>query len=276
MLVVMNKTILLVGCGKMGFAMLRGWQSAKGGFSIHVVDGKEEMRARALECGIPAYTDVAALDSSFSPDGIVLAVEPGSITHVLGECRRWKDTDAAIVSVAAGVRLEDMSAVLPSTSMSLIRVMPNIPAVIGEGITVCCADTRASKASRTLTTRLLEGIGEVAWIDDEEQMDAVTAVSGCGPAYMFAFIEALVRAGVAAELSENLSRRLALVTAAGSSRMALGSDETAEELRRRVATPGGATAAAMKVLLEGGRLDGLLRESVEAAKKRSKELGEDS
>ena len=272
----MKDKILLVGCGKMGSAMLRGWQSAEGDFSIHVVDSNEEMRARAHANGVPAYADIAALDSNFSPDGIVLAVEPGAITRVLGECFRWKDTDAAVISVAAGVRLEDMSAVLPSTSMSLIRVMPNIPAVIGEGMMVCCADARASKTSRTLTTQLLEGIGTVAWIDDEGQMDAVTAVSGCGPAYVFAFIEALVRAGVAAGLSEDLSRRLALATAAGSSRMALESDETAEELRRRVATPGGATSAAMKVLLEGDRLDGLLRESVEAAKKRSKELGKDS
>ena len=272
----MGETILLVGCGKMGFAMLRGWRSAEGDFSIHVVDSNEEMRVRAHACGVPAYADVAALDSNFSPDGIVLAVEPGAITHVLGECRRWNDTDATVISVAAGVRLGDMSAVLPSTSMSLIRVMPNIPAIIGEGMMVCCSDAHASAASRTLTTQLLEGIGEVAWIGDEGQMDAVTAVSGCGPAYVFAFIETLVRAGVVAGLPEDLSRRLALVTAAGSSRMALKSDETAEELRRRVATQGGATAAAMEVLLEGDRLDGLLRESVEAAKKRSKELGKDS
>lgn len=272
----MSETILLVGCGKMGFAMLCGWQSTKADFSIYVVESNEEMRARVHARGVPVCADVSGLDSNFSPDGIVLAVEPGAVAHVLGECRRWNDTGAAVISVAAGVRLRDMSAVLPSTSMSLIRVMPNIPAVIGAGMMVCCAAARASKASRALTMRLLEGIGEVAWIDDEEQMDAVTAVSGCGPAYVFAFIESLVRAGVNAGLPEDLSRRLALVTAAGSSRMAFESDETAEELRRRVATPGGATAAAMKVLLEGDRLDGLLRESVEAARKRSGELGGDS
>ena len=272
----MSSTILLVGCGKMGFAMLCGWQSAKADFSIHVVDSREEMRTRAGVRGVPAYADITSLDPMFSPDAIVLAVEPGAITHVSKECQRWSDTSATVISVAAGVCLGDMSAVLPSNSMSLIRVMPNIPAVIGAGMMVCCADARASSTSRTLTTRLLEGIGEVAWIDDEEQMDAVTAVSGCGPAYMFAFIEALVRAGVSAGLSEDLSRQLGLATAAGSSRMAIESDETAEELRRRVATPGGATAAAMKVMLEGERLDRLLRESVEAARARSKELGKDS
>ena len=287
--------ILLIGCGKMGAALLRGWQSGRGGenvrggdspadspaapFTIHIIEPDAEARGRVAADGVAAFPDAASVAATPAPDAIVVAVPPPVVATALNDCQRWMNREIPVISLAAGVRLEDMSAALPADSrLSLIRAMPNIPATIAAGMTVLCPAAGVGDANRALAERLLRGVGEVAWIEDETLMDAVTAVSGCGPAYVFAFIEALSRAGMEVGLAEDLSRRLAAVTAAGAARMALENigGVQAAELCRHVATPGGATAAAMRVMSggEGNRLETLLRESVTAACARARELGQ--
>ena len=153
-----------------------------------------------------------------------------------------------------------------------MRAMPNTPAAIGRGITVACANARVSPAMTELCTRLLAAVGEVAWIDDEAPMDAVTAVSGSGPAYAFLLIECLADAGVAAGLDPALAQRLARATVAGAGALASGSADSAATLRRNVTSPGGTTAAALDVLMGENGLAPLMTEAVRAAARRSREL----
>lgn len=274
----MTTRVLLLGCGKMGSALLQSWLSsgqATGNFVVNVVDPDKSVRARAANHGVAVYDGLEALPKGVVPDAIVLAVEPGEVVALVDACGRWSDSGAVLLSIAAGVRLQDMATALPASSrLSLIRAMPNIPSVIGAGMVICCQGKFASGAARVVVSRLLAGMGEIAWIEDEALMDAVTAVSGSGPAYVFHFIEGLISAGISIGLPENLARRLAVVTVAGAGRLALESGEDAGELRHRVATPGGTTASALAVLMgDEGRLEKLLHECVAAAHARSRELG---
>ena len=269
----MESKILLVGCGKMGAALLPGWQSA--GFGVHVAETDAGRRRQAEAQGAAGHASLEALPQGFAPDAIVVAVEPAAVAGVLQGCRRWSASEAVLISVAAGVRLADMAGCLPDDArLALVRAMPNIPATIGAGMVVACAAAGVGAAARRLAARVLEGAGAFAWVEDEALMDAVTAVSGSGPGYVFAFIEALAQAGAAAGLPPELAMRLAVETVAGAGRMAKESGVEAAELRRSVSTPGGTTEAALKVLRGGeGRLQALLQESVAAARRRAGEIG---
>ena len=154
-----------------------------------------------------------------------------------------------------------------------MRVMPNTPAQVGRGISVCVGDERVTAEDRSVLTQLLEAIGQVRWIEDEALMDAVTAVSGSGPAYVFHLIECLGAAGAKAGLPEDLAAKLALQTVMGAGRLAAESGTPPGTLREQVTSPGGTTAAALSVLMEGGRMQTLFDEAVEAARARGEELG---
>ncbi len=176
-----------------------------------------------------------------------------------------------ILSIAAGKTLAQLEAGL-SARAAVVRAMPNTPAAIGQGISALVANSAVTPAQRALCEELLAAVGATAWLDDERDMDAVTAVSGSGPAYVFLLIECLERAGVEAGLTPELARRLALATVAGAGAYAAASAEPAAELRRRVTSPGGTTQAALEVLGAERGLADLISRAVRAAATRSREL----
>jgi pyrroline-5-carboxylate reductase len=181
-------------------------------------------------------------------------------------------SDALFLSIAAGKTLATFSEALGADA-AIVRAMPNTPAAIGKGITVCVAGGTASEAQRDLCTALLESVGTVAWIDNERLMDAVTALSGSGPAYVFYLIECMAAAGQAVGLPPELADMLARQTVAGAGALVEASEtESTATLRRNVTSPNGTTEAALNVLMGENGLAPLLRHAIEAAARRSKEL----
>ena len=266
--------LVLVGGGKMGGALLAGWLD-KGGVKpgdVVVVEPAAEA-ARELRERHGVRVVAAPGDIDDTPDLVLFAVKPQVIGDVVGDYRRFAAATPApaFLSIAAGTRLALFEAALGETA-AIVRAMPNTPAAVARGITVCCPNARAEADQIALCTRLLEAVGEVAWIDNEGDMDAVTGVSGSGPAYVFLMIESMTAAGIAAGLEPGLAARLAAATVSGAGELAHRSDEPAEILRRNVTSPGGTTAAALAVLMAEDGLDALMTKAVQAATERSKEL----
>jgi pyrroline-5-carboxylate reductase len=175
------------------------------------------------------------------------------------------------LSIAAGKPIAFFESALGAES-AIVRSMPNTPAAVGAGITAACANRHVSAVQRALCQRLLEAVGDVVWVDDEAQMDAVTAVSGSGPAYVFLLIECLTEAGVAEGLPPDVAEKLARTTVIGSGALAKGAPEAATQLRKNVTSPGGTTEAALKVLMSEDGMGKLMRRAIRAATARSKEL----
>jgi pyrroline-5-carboxylate reductase len=264
--------ILLVGCGKMGGALLRGWRD--GGIARHFTIVEPGPGVAAL--GDPRTTilaEAAAIAGGLRPDVVVFAVKPQAMAEVVPHYRRFAAGGAVFLSIAAGKTLSYFGRLLGGDA-AVVRAMPNTPAAIGRGITVACASAAVGDGQRDLCDRLLAAAGEVAWVADEALIDAVTAVSGSGPAYVFLLIECLAAAGVAAGLPADLSTRLARATVAGSGELAWRSPEPAAILRQNVTSPGGTTRAALDVLMAPAGLQALLTEAVLAAARRSRELAE--
>lgn len=264
-----GRRILLVGCGKMGRALAQGWlDRGLDPRSLIAVD----LSADASRAGIDLRVRVVgalADTGDFQPDWVVLAVKPQTLAAAAAPYRRFVGS-ATFLSILAGKTLAGLSAALGGGA--IVRSMPNTPAAVGRGITVACAGPGVSAAARRECTGLLEAVGEVAWIEDEALMDAVTAVSGSGPAYVFLLIECLAEAGIAAGLPPPLAHQLARATVAGSGELAHLSSEPAAVLRQNVTSPGGTTEAALKVLMAPGALAKLLQDAVAAAAQRSREL----
>jgi pyrroline-5-carboxylate reductase len=265
--------VLLVGGGRMGGAMLRGWQER--GLSPSVVlDPAPE--AVALEGpGVQVVASADAIPAGFHPAALVLAVKPQVAGAALPAVATFATGgDAVALSIMAGRTLAGLAALLPG--VPLVRAMPNTPAAIGRGMTVACAGPGVSEAQRALCGALLAAVGEIAWVGDEDLLDAVTAVSGSGPAYVFLLAELLERAGEEQGLPPALARQLARATVAGSGALLAASAEDAAALRRAVTSPGGTTQAALAVLMgdEGGEAawPATLSRAVAAAAKRSREL----
>jgi pyrroline-5-carboxylate reductase len=262
--------VLLVGFGNMGQALVRGWLArGRAADSIRVVDTAADARAAAEKLGIVASERVGA-DPGPAPEVVALAVKPNQLAAALAEVAPLARA-AVFLSIAAGKTLAQLAAGLGSRP-AIVRAMPNTPAAIGQGITALVANAAASPEQREVCTQLLAAVGATAWLDDERDMDAVTAVSGSGPAYVFLLIECLERAGVEAGLASDLARRLALATVAGAGAYAAAAGEPAAELRRRVTSPGGTTQAALEVLGAEHGLAELIARAVRAAAKRSREL----
>jgi pyrroline-5-carboxylate reductase len=258
--------ILLVGCGKMGGAMLEGWlDQGLAPADVIVVDPAAQINRP----GLAVAAGIEAIPDSFAPDVVVLAVKPQMMDAALPPYARF--TSAVFLSIAAGKTLRYFAGHLGD--VAIVRAMPNTPAAVRRGITGCIANERVSAGQRALCDHLLSSVGAVEWLEDEGLIDAVTAVSGSGPAYVFLLAETLAQAGVAAGLSEDMAARLARATVAGSGELLRQSDQTAATLRQNVTSPGGTTFAALQVLMAGQ--DGfapLLTRAVAAAAKRSKEL----
>jgi pyrroline-5-carboxylate reductase len=259
-------TIVLAGAGKMGGAMLTGWL-ARGLDPRHVVviDPMPSPEISALTAkGVrlnPSETAAA--------DALIVAVKPQMFRDAGDALKRWVAPSTLVVSIMAGTTIAALQEVCGG---AVVRAMPNTPAAIGRGITVAVPDVNVSAAPRATADALLRATGAVEWVDDEALMDAVTAVSGSGPAYVFLLAEELARAGVAAGLPEVLAVRLARDTVSGAGELLNRSDLPAATLRQNVTSPGGTTAAALSVLMGEDGFAPLLTRAVAAATARSKEL----
>jgi pyrroline-5-carboxylate reductase len=261
-------TLVLVGAGKMGGAMLEGWHRLGLKFDkVAVIEPQPTPEIMALgQRGLrinPALDTIAAA-------AIVIAVKPQSAPQALPALKPMIRHDTVAVSIMAGRTLAFLENALPGAA--LVRAMPNTPAAVGRGITVAVPNARVSRAQRDLAHRLLAAAGAVEWVDDEALMDAVTAVSGSGPAYVFLLAESLGRAGAAAGLPPDLAARLARATVAGAGELLYRSPLEAGALRENVTSPGGTTAAALEVLMGREGLDAVMKRAVVAATRRSREL----
>jgi pyrroline-5-carboxylate reductase len=265
--------VLLVGCGKMGGALLEGWLERGVAPGFAVVEPGPGAAAFAQRHEVRLYREAVALDLDLRPSVVVFAVKPQAMGDVVHHYRRFATPETVFLSIAAGKTLAYFSRHLGAEA-AIIRAMPNTPAAIGRGITVGCPNPRASAAQIALCDRLLAAAGEVAWVDDEALIDAVTAVSGSGPAYVFLLIECLAKAGIAAGLPAELATRLARATVSGAGELARLSSEAAEVLRQNVTSPGGTTRAALDVLMAPDGLEALMTKAVAAAATRSRELAE--
>lgn len=265
----MGTRILLIGCGKMGGALLHGWRAdpSLGPFvTVEPGDGDAPFRGVA---GVTCTKRVEEIPVGFVPDAIVVATKPQGMETVLPPYRVLA-TKALILSIAAGRKLAFLESHLGD--VAAIRAMPNTPAAIGRGIAVCVANARTTSAQRDLATKLMGAVGEVGWVADEDLIDAVTAVSGSGPAYVFLLAETMAEAGVKAGLPAELAMRLARATVSGAGELLHRAPESAEQLRKNVTSPKGTTQAALDVLMAPDGLAPLMEKAVRAARDRGREL----
>jgi pyrroline-5-carboxylate reductase len=267
----LTRPLLLIGCGKMGGAMLAGWlESGIAGGGVVVLD---PMGATAFagRDGVTIHTDLATLPADLDPEVVVFAVKPQQMAEAAPFAASYVGPGTVFMSIAAGTNISFFAGHL-GEGAAIVRAMPNTPAAIGQGITVACSNANVSDAQMAICTALLGAIGESLSVDDEALIDPVTAVSGSGPAYVFLLIECLAEAGVEAGLPRDLADRLALVTVAGAGQLALRGDDAPAQLRKNVTSPGGTTQAALEVLMAGDGLQQIMTRAVAAATRRGREL----
>jgi pyrroline-5-carboxylate reductase len=263
--------LLLVGAGKMGGALLEGWlRQGLDPAAVFIRDPAPPPEVRALA----ARHKIAAGDAPdlpAPPSVIVIAVKPGLIEKLMPELEPLIGEGSVVLSIAAGRTLAALARALPAGT-AVVRAMPNVAASVGRSMTVACANSAVSREQALASNMLLEAVGEVMWIEDESLFDAVTAVSGSGPAYVFLLAECLEDAGRAAGLDAELARQLARATVEGAGELLQRSDLSPRELREKVTSPQGITAAALEILMGEEAVKDLLTRAVAAAAKRSREL----
>lgn len=265
-----SSPLALIGAGKMGGALVAGWlNNGLDPLAVQVFDPAPPaesveflMRARVAIKPAPEAGTQAAV--------IVVAVKPQIIKTVLPTLRPLVGPKTIGVSIAAGTTLATLEEGLGP--IALVRAMPNTPAQVGRGVTAAVANRLVDVPGKALVGALLDSVGASVWVEDEALIDAVTAVSGSGPAYVFLLIEHLAAAGVAAGLPEDLALRLARATVSGAGELAHRASESAEQLRKNVTSPGGTTAAALEVLMAPDGLAPLMTRAIAAASRRSREL----
>jgi len=260
--------ILLVGCGKMGSALMAGWIDR--GTPAEIIFVVDPARPDLPE-GVQGGADISDIPDGFSPAVVVLAVKPQVMDAVAAPYQEMVATGPVFLSIAAGRDIASFEALLGGES-AIVRAMPNTPAAVGRGVTVLCANAHVEPPQRAMCESLLSAVGAVAWIEDEGQMDAVTGVSGSGPAYVFHLVEAMAAAGVAAGLPKDLAMTLARETVAGSGELLARSPEDVATLRKNVTSPGGTTEAALGILMAEPGLTDLMTRAILRATQRSKEL----
>jgi pyrroline-5-carboxylate reductase len=244
--------VLLVGCGKMGSSLLKGWKKA-GIKSIKIVD--------------PYLKKTwADLPKTFKPDYVVIAVKPQEIGAVYPKIKKYK---ATVISIAAGISINAIAAGVGNKP--IIRAMPNLPATIGKGITGAFASPKVSASQKQAAGKLLKATGKLVWVEGEDDIDSVTAISGSGPAYVFLFMQHMVQAGVYLGLDIADAKKLVLETFKGASYLA-EKEESLADLITKVASKGGTTEAALKVFLNKDILKSVVITATKAAKRRAKEL----
>lgn len=261
-----TRGLVLLGCGKMGSAMLKGW--LKGGLpatSVTVLDPHPSDWLKST--GVHLNVDLPA-----SPAIVLLAVKPQMMGNALPSLQALGNSDTVFLSVAAGITIATYEDMLGAKT-PIIRAMPNTPAAVGRGITGIVGNAATTAAQVDLADQLLQAVGQVVRLDDEAQIRALTAVSGCGPAYVFHLIEAMAAAGEAAGLPAEMALQLAKATVGGAGALAEDADETPTQLRINVTSPNGVTAEALRVLMnEDDGFPPLLDRAIKAAMKRDEEL----
>lgn len=265
----MPASLVLAGAGKMGGSMLAGWLAA----------GLEPRRTTLID-PVPSREIVdlcaergLALNPPDPEPGavLVLGIKPQGLEAAASGLDRLIGCDTLLVSILAGKTVANLRDRLPH-ARAVVRAMPNLPASIGRGATGAYANREVTPGQRASANALLTASGTVAWLADEAQIDAVTAVSGSGPAYVFLMVEALAEAGIAAGLDPEVARSLARATVSGAGALLDANPAEAAELRRNVTSPGGTTAAALDVLMRPDGLGALMREAVAAARRRAEAL----
>jgi pyrroline-5-carboxylate reductase len=264
----LSGALVLVGAGKMGGALLDGWLDRKlDPRKLVVLEPQPGKSVKALVRRGARLNPKGAIGRVAA---IVIAVKPQTAPEAVPALKGLVGANTVVISIMAGRTLAFLERALPDAA--IVRAMPNTPAAIGRGITVAVGNARVGASARRLAHALLAATGGVEWIGDEKLMDAVTAVSGSGPAYVFLLAEALARAGVAAGLPAKLAETLARETVAGSGELLHRSPLAAAILRQNVTSPGGTTAAALAVLMATDGIEPLLKKAVAAATRRGREL----
>jgi pyrroline-5-carboxylate reductase len=274
-----QQQITLLGCGKMGSAMLEGWladTNLEANFTI-IEPHQTHLGWLQGQKSVRLYADCAAANADGAPVStmIVLAVKPQMMDDAIAGLGDMKHADCAYLSIAAGISTGWLKQRLGDAAI-VIRAMPNTPAAIGKGITALYADApnQAPNQARNLASQLLAAVGQVVHVQDEALMDGVTALSGSGPAYVFLLVEAMTEAGIKAGLPDDLAAELAKATVCGAGALMAAVDTAPAILRENVTSKGGTTAAALAVLMADDGLTSLMTKAVAAAKARSIELGE--
>ncbi|MDH5750222.1 MAG: pyrroline-5-carboxylate reductase [Rhodospirillales bacterium] len=269
----MAVTLLLAGGGKMGGALLEGWlaQGTPAENIAAIEPNPETARLLADRTGIRALEAVDRIPPGFCPDVVIFAVKPQAMDDVAPAYKRFAEGATVFLSIAAGKNLMSFESLLGADA-AVVRAMPNTPAAIRRGITVACANARVGPERQQLCHGLLEAVGEVHWVEDEGLLDAVTALSGGGPAYVFLLVECLAQAGVDAGLPRDLAERLARVTVSGAGELLACSEDPPDLLRRNVTSPGGTTAEALKILMAEDGWQPLVNRAIAAAAARSRQL----
>jgi pyrroline-5-carboxylate reductase len=262
-------TLLLVGAGKMGSAMLDGWLAR--GLKPKQIVVIEPHPAKTLKAPAKRGLKLNPKSKPAAADAVVIAVKPQTAPEAVPQLGPYIGKTTLVVSIMAGRTIGFLEKSLPPGA-AIVRAMPNTPAAIGRGISVAVANARVSTRQRKQASDLLAAIGKVEWVGDEALMDAVTALSGSGPAYVFLLAEAMANAGIAAGLPPALATRLAQETVAGSGELLYRSNLDAVTLRENVTSPGGTTAAALEVLMGPNGFEQILTRAIDAATRRSREL----
>ncbi|WP_435260143.1 pyrroline-5-carboxylate reductase [Thioclava sp. FR2] len=265
-----SRGIVILGCGKMGSAMLEGWLGrGLAPSAAWVVDPNPSDWVKGLQAnGLHLNEGMPEL-----PAVVLIAVKPQMMGAALPQIAGFAGKDVLVLTVAAGTTIATYEQVFGAKTR-IVRSMPNTPAAVGRGITAIIGNSASGEEDLALAEELLSAVGQVVRLQDEHQMDAVTAVSGSGPAYVFHLIEALAAAGEAEGLPSDLSMKLARATVTGAGELAHQAPEAASQLRINVTSPGGTTAAALTVLMDPETgFPALLRRAVKAAADRGRELG---
>lgn len=261
--------IVIIGGGNMGSMLAMRWRQAVASTAgIHVIETNEKAREKFAGTGITVHSSIDAFN--LKRGIVVLAVKPQTFAKIADDVKKYlTGGTTVIVSIMAGITLEELEKISSRT----VRLMPNTPAMVGEGMTVAC-NPRLERSVRLTITRLFESTGRVIWVEDEALMHAATAISGSGPAYVFAFMEALEQAARHVGMPQDMARQIVIQTVLGAGMLAKQSDDNPALLRRNVTSPKGTTEAGLNVLLKDGQFMQLIDGTVQAAYNRSKELSE--
>lgn len=262
--------IVLIGAGNMGGALLTGWlKNGVQGSSVIVVD-PQPSEAMSKLIGNAGARHVTSVPADITAGVLFIAVKPQVLDAVLPPFKQVVSAETVVVSIAAGKTLASLETHLGKAAM--VRAMPNTPAMVGRGVTGAFANAEVGERQRQLVNDLLKVSGPVEWVPEEADIDAVTAVSGSGPAYVFYLVECMAEAGRKLGLQADLAMRLARETVAGAGELLHQSPDDASRLRQNVTSPGGTTAAALAVLMAQDGMQPLFDEALEAARKRAQEL----
>ncbi|WP_032112341.1 pyrroline-5-carboxylate reductase [Candidatus Paracaedibacter symbiosus] len=255
--------ILLVGCGAMGNALRQGWQPHKD-IEVLVIDPQSA-------AGIDMFGTVQELPEDYQPDVVLFAIKPQIATDVVPYYALFNQSDTLFISIMAGVSVAKIKQLLGGEA-AIIRTMPNLPAVVGEGVTGIYSEATLQPTVKQKVTDLFSGIGATVWVEAEDHLNSVTAISGSGPAYFFRLVEAMATAGEQLGLSKDIADQLARQTLVGAGALLSRSQESVEQLRIKVTSPGGTTAAALSIFEADNALDDLILKAATAAFHRAKEL----